>query len=138
MFNLLKSKIPSEAESRTIKFMSELKKARYFGYRALKALAIGTMLSLLMAVALCLMTATVSNAQVLYGSLTGNITDPGGAVVKGAKVQTTNLGTGDVKTMVTDDHGSFTFSDLQPGVYKLTISLTGFKTSFKDDVKVEA
>src|ERR1051325_2009813 len=34
-----------------------------------------------------------ASAQVLYGSLTGNITDPTGAVVVGAKVEALNLGT---------------------------------------------
>src|SRR6266581_359951 len=77
-------------------------------------------------------------SQVLYGSLTGNVSDQKGAAVPGAKVELVNASTGDVKSLVTDEHGAFSFSDLQAGVYKLTISLTFFNTSIKDDIKVEA
>ena len=33
-------------------------------------------------------------AQVLYGSLVGNVTDPNGAAISGAKVEITNVATG--------------------------------------------
>src|SRR5712692_3245541 len=77
-------------------------------------------------------------AQVLYGSLTGNVTDPKGAAVPGAKLDLVNASTSAGKSTVSDGRGGYSFSDLQAGVYKLTISLTGFKTSIKDDLKVEA
>src|SRR6185295_14589378 len=68
-------------------------------------------------------------AQVLYGSLVGNVTDPNRAAVTGAKVDLTNVATGDVTTANTDDRGAYVFSDLQAGVYKVTISRTSFKTT---------
>ena len=77
-------------------------------------------------------------SQVLYGSLTGNVSDQKGAAVPGAKVELVNASTGAGKSTVSDERGGYSFSDLQAGVYKLTISLTGFKTSIKDDIKVEA
>ncbi|HET7285902.1 MAG TPA: carboxypeptidase-like regulatory domain-containing protein, partial [Pyrinomonadaceae bacterium] len=77
-------------------------------------------------------------AQVLYGSLVGNVTDPNGAAVTGAKVDLTNVATGDVTTATTDDRGAYMFSDLQAGVYKVTISRTSFKTTVKEDVRIEA
>ena len=77
-------------------------------------------------------------AQVLYGSLVGNVTDPNGAVVTGAKVDLTNVATGDLTTATTDDRGAYSFSDLQAGVYKVTISRTSFKTTVKEDVRIEA
>src|SRR5260370_32201391 len=79
-----------------------------------------------------------SQAQVLYGSLHGNVTDPKGAAVPGAKLDLVNASTGAAKNTTSDERGGYSFSDLQAGVYKLTISLTGFKTSIKDDIKVEA
>ena len=55
-----------------------------------------------------------ADAQVLYGSLTGNVTDPTGAVAVGAKVQALNVGTNVAKTATTDDRGAYLFSDLCP------------------------
>ncbi|HEX7295934.1 MAG TPA: carboxypeptidase-like regulatory domain-containing protein, partial [Pyrinomonadaceae bacterium] len=77
-------------------------------------------------------------AQVLYGSLVGNVTDPNGAAVTGAKVDLANVATGDVTTAITDERGSYSFSDLQAGVYKVTISRTSFKTAVKEDVRIES
>ncbi|MBS1793191.1 MAG: TonB-dependent receptor [Acidobacteria bacterium] len=78
------------------------------------------------------------NAQVLYGSLTGNITDPKEAFIPGAKVEITNVNTGVMKTVTTDDRGSFLINDLQPGVYKVVVSLSGFKSLLRDNIQVNA
>jgi len=77
-----------------------------------------------------------TQAQVLYGTLTGNISDPGGAGVPGAKIEITNLGTGDVKTVTTNGDGSYTVSDLQPGLYKVLITNSGFKTAINERVTI--
>src|SRR6185503_10321608 len=42
-------------------------------------------------------------AQVLYGSLTGNVTDPAGAIVSGARVEALNINTGVAKVASTDE-----------------------------------
>src|SRR5882762_968897 len=67
-------------------------------------------------------------AQVLYGSLTGNVSDPAGAVVPGAKVEAVNIGTGDSRVTTTDESGLFRIRDLQPGLYKVTVAAASFKT----------
>jgi hypothetical protein len=77
-----------------------------------------------------------AQAQVLYGTLTGNVTDAGGAAVPGAKVEITNVGTGDVKTTTTNDDGSYTVSDLQAGRYKVLVSGSGFKTAINERVTI--
>jgi outer membrane receptor protein involved in Fe transport len=86
---------------------------------------------------LMLSPATISG-QVLYGSLAGNITDPADAAVPGAKVEVTNLNTGDVKTVTTDERGSYLFSDLQPGVYKVLVTMASFKTAINESIAVVA
>ena len=68
-------------------------------------------------VLLVLAASAAARAQVLYGSLVGNVTDPNGAAVTGAKVDLTNVATGDVTTAMTDERGAYTFHDLQVGVY---------------------
>lgn len=81
---------------------------------------------------------TTSRAQVLYGSVVGNVTDSNGSSVSGAKVEVTNLATGDVRATASDDTGGYLLGDLQVGVYKITISRASFKTTLKENVHVDA
>src|SRR4030095_9520524 len=83
------------------------------------------------------MWATSAHGQVLYGSMVGNITDPNGAAVPGAKVEAVNLGTRATKSVTTDDNGSFSFTDLTPGTYNVTISAASFKKEMRDTVQIE-
>ena len=65
--------------------------------------------------------------QILYGSLTGTVTDQTGGALPGAKVDITNPSTGVVRSVVTDERGSYLVADLQPGTYDITIDLAGFR-----------
>src|SRR5260370_38809469 len=67
-----------------------------------------------------------SQAQVLYGSLTGSVTDPTDAGIAAAKVEATNTNTGVARQTTTDGRGVYLFSDLQPGTYAITISAASF------------
>ena len=77
-------------------------------------------------------------SQVLYGSLTGNVTDQKDAAVPGAKVEMTNVNTGDIRSVTTDDRGGYTISDLQVGVYKIAVSSASFKTVLNENVRIDA
>ncbi len=77
-------------------------------------------------------------AQVLYGSLIGNVTDPNGALVPGAAVTATDQGTGIVKSTVTDPTGAYQFVNLPPGTYTLKVALSGFKSFERRDLLVQA
>ena len=76
--------------------------------------------------------------QTLYGSLTGNVTDPTGLGLKGATVHATNAGTNIAKTATTDDRGAFLFSDLQPGVYDMAVESVGFQPFSRKGVRIDA
>ncbi|HXI40691.1 MAG TPA: carboxypeptidase regulatory-like domain-containing protein, partial [Bryobacteraceae bacterium] len=76
------------------------------------------------------------SAQVLYGSIVGNVTDANGAVVPNAAVTATDQGTGVSKTKQTDQGGSYQFVDLQPGTYTVKVAVSGFKTFERRDVPV--
>lgn len=93
---------------------------------------------LLIMLLLALAVPRANYAQVLYGSLTGNVTDPAGAIVPGAKVEALNVGTGVSKSANTDERGIYLFSDLQPGVYKVTIEAASFKSQVQEGVRVDA
>jgi len=80
--------------------------------------------------------ASVAQAQVLYGSIVGNVEDSSGAALPGATVTITSKETGLSKTVVTNDVGSYTFTNVLAGVYDVKVSLQGFKESVKADVPV--
>jgi hypothetical protein len=73
-------------------------------------------------VVLTLLVPRHATAQVLYGSIVGDVKDASGAVVPGAVVVVTNKGTSLTRQRVTDGAGHFTLADLPAGVY-------GFKAS---------
>ena len=73
-------------------------------------------------------------AQVLYGTLTGTVTDASAAPVPSAKVEAVNVGTGVAKQTTTDERGNYIFTDLQPGTYKVTISAPSFRTAVPNQV----
>jgi hypothetical protein len=77
-------------------------------------------------------------AQVLYGSLTGNVSDASNAAIPGAKIEATNVGTGIATQAVTDTRGVYLINELLPGVYRVTISAQGFATVVQENVGVEA
>ncbi len=79
-------------------------------------------------VSLALVWAPGAEAQVLYGSILGNVTDPSGGVLAGATVRITNRGTGVTSQVLTSDTGSYTFTNVAAGTYDLTVTQSGFAT----------
>jgi hypothetical protein len=79
-----------------------------------------------------------SPAQVLYGSLTGTVTDPSGAAVAGVRVEAVNLATSVSQTASTDTSGIYRFVALQAGDYKVTMSQAGFATVINSSVPIVA
>jgi hypothetical protein len=77
-----------------------------------------------------------AQAQVLYGSLVGRVTDNSDAAVAGATVRITNKATNQARDVVTNNEGSFNFSTVQTGIYEVTVSKTGFKTLSRGNVEV--
>lgn len=80
----------------------------------------------------------VANAQVLFGSLNGAVTDAAGASVPGARVKITGTGTSLTRETETDEAGTYTLPSLPPGTYDITITKTGFQTSTVRGVGVAA
>src|SRR5882762_3192905 len=60
-------------------------------------------------------------AQVNTATLSGNVIDPQGLAVRGAKVTVTLLATGSERSVVVDDSGHYTLVGLVPGMYKLRV-----------------
>jgi len=77
-----------------------------------------------------------SQAQVLYGSLTGTITDASGAVLGGADVTALEVQTGVSQVAKTDSSGNYRFATLLPGTYKVTVGASGFATQETPGVRI--
>jgi hypothetical protein len=78
---------------------------------------------------LVLSTGTPFFAQSDTGSITGQVTDPHGAVVVGATVTITDLGTNGVVKTKTGSNGAYAFPTLRASPYKITVDAPGFKQS---------
>lgn len=76
-------------------------------------------------------------AQSNKGSIIGTVKDPNDAVVPNAKVVVTNNANGETRETTTDDGGEFAVTNLDPGVYKVTIEGGGFKKLSLNNVTVE-
>jgi len=77
-----------------------------------------------------------ANAQVLYGSMVGNVVDNNGAAVPSATVRITNKATNQSREAVTGPEGTYNFSTVQTGFYDVSVSKTGFKTFTRSNVEV--
>src|SRR6185503_6662323 len=76
---------------------------------------------------LTLALSSVAFAQVDRATITGTVTDSGGAVVAGATVTITNLATNVSLRQPTTDTGSYLLVNLIPGKYQVDVEQTGFK-----------
>jgi hypothetical protein len=94
--------------------------------------------ALLAAVLTVSLTPSLAKAQILYGSLVGNVVDQNGAIVQGVSVTITNTGTGLKLETVTDESGSYVFRNLPPGTYEMALSHRGFKEMRQSDIAVTA
>lgn len=75
-----------------------------------------------------------SPAQEFRATLTGQITDPSGAVVAKAKVTATNNDTGSTYTAPTSNAGVYYIPYVLPGTYTVKVEAEGFKNAIQDKV----
>ena len=77
------------------------------------------------------------HAQVDTGTIVGTITDSSGAVVSGAKVTLTNLGTNATLSTTAGSDGNYTFTPVRVGSYKIDVSAPGFQTMSQRPIAVD-
>jgi hypothetical protein len=91
----------------------------------------------LCAAVLLAMTVPDVDAQVLYGTLTGNVTDPASAPVPSVRVEATNQETNSKSETNTDERGIYRFANLQPGLYRVTVTAPSLRTYSETNVPVQ-
>ncbi len=73
-------------------------------------------------------------AQQMTGTLTGIVTDSGGAVIPGAQVSLTNVASGNTLRTETNGEGYFSIAAIYSGTYTLRIETDGFSTLERTEV----
>src|SRR6267378_1304161 len=74
--------------------------------------------------------------QAVNATLLGTVTDESGAVVAGAKITITEMKTGVVHTVDTNESGNYEVPDLAPGQYEVAAERQGFKKAVHSGVDV--
>jgi hypothetical protein len=75
-------------------------------------------------------------AQTSNANLNGTVTDPSGASIAGAELTLTNAATGFSAKFTSDDRGEYSFRNLTPGTYELTVSKSGFQGYDQKDLVI--
>lgn len=75
-------------------------------------------------------------AQQFYGTITGTVSDPSGAVVPNANVRVTNVDTNVTMALRTNSAGVYVANNLVVGTYRVEAEAAGFKRSVADKVPV--
>ena len=77
--------------------------------------------------ALAMLFVATAYSQAVNGTLLGTVTDSSGATVANAKVTITETNTGIIHSATTNESGNYSFPDLPPGKYTVTVEQAGFK-----------
>ena len=90
-----------------------------------------------LALGLCLvgLSPNMAHAQAT-GSISGTIKDQSGAVLPGVTIEATSAATNNVRTATSGPDGFYTIPLVQPGVYSVKATLSGFSASNRTGLKV--
>src|SRR5687768_14234046 len=88
-------------------------------------------------VAVCLLAAAPGAvAQESRGTLQGRVSDATGGVLPGATVEVTNVNTGVATPTTTNEEGNYRVPFLNPGTYRITITLDGFSKFVSENIQL--
>src|SRR5881394_1181226 len=79
-------------------------------------------------VLLCLFLSTHAFAQTSNATVGGTVSDATRALIPGVTITTTNVATGIVTAVVSNEAGAYQFASLQTGTYTISAELPGFRT----------
>src|SRR6516225_3634754 len=85
-----------------------------------------------------LVLAFLARAQTSRGTVTGTVLDPSGAVLAGAHVTLNGVQTGVRFSTDSNNAGVYRFDAVDPGVYDLSVTHSGFRTYLGTRIGVEA
>lgn len=96
-----------------------------------------TVKSHILSIILVIVGGTLAVGQSNKGTIVGSVKDPQGALVAGAKLTTINTATAEVREATSDENGTFTIPNLDPGKYRISVDAAGFQSVVYEEVTVE-
>src|SRR3954453_1196398 len=91
----------------------------------------------LLGAAVLLAAAAGVTAQEFRATVKGQVVDSSQAALPGATVSVHNQQTNEVATATTNAEGNYTIPFLKPGIYTLTVEMSGFQTHTRKDMTLE-
>lgn len=76
--------------------------------------------------------------QAVNGTLLGTVIDTTGAAIANAQVTATLTSTGGTSVSETNGSGNYTFPNMQPGIYTITVDAKGFKKTQQQNINLLA
>jgi hypothetical protein len=104
--------------------------------KAISSGILRTSLTMTAVMMLLFLSAQPLHAQVDAGTILGTVTDASGAPINGAKVTLTNEGTSASLSTTTGPDGSYKFTPVRIGSYKVSASFQGFQTLTQTNIEV--
>ncbi len=75
--------------------------------------------------------------QAYFGTVSGVLTDPTGAVIPGAKLTLTDQDKGYALNATSDNTGRYLYRSIPPGVYSVTAEMPGFEKTVRTGIRVD-
>jgi hypothetical protein len=94
--------------------------------------------SILRLIFILVLFAVVSLAQSTFGTIVGTVKDSSGALMPSIAVTVENTGTSARRSAVADESGSYSFPNLEPGTYKVTMAAPGFQVAEYTNIQLLA
>ncbi len=91
---------------------------------------------LLLVAIMVLLCPASSFAQGYFGTVSGMLTDPSGAIIEGARVTLTDQQKGYQFTTTSNSEGRYLFVSIPPGLYSVTAEMKGFGKTVQNDVRL--
>ena len=98
---------------------------------------VGLVAALMVVAVLSLVTVPSASAQETTGGIQGTVKDSSGAVVPNAKVVASADALGANKELLTDGSGYYHFTNLPPGLYAISVTAKGFRTTKREGIALE-
>ena len=90
------------------------------------------------ALSLLVLSPSALHAQSSFGQISGTVTDATTGVIAGANVTVTNVDTHSIRTVTSDDGGSYLLTNLPIGSYTVEIAKTGFRGEKRSGISIFA